>query len=121
DPPPAPRTDTTRNAPQPARQLASHPAGKQGSTAAATAQQRLERARQYWQELSPVQQQQVEARLLEHGKQLQVAVFRRQPESSALRDELRYSLLADYLDRIAHPVTLAALPESECSRPENAE
>ncbi len=115
------RKDTTRNETQTASQLASQPAGKQVSTAAATAQQRLERARQYWQELSPVQQQQVEARLLEHGKQLQVAVFRRQRESSALRDELRYSLLADYLDRTARPVTPAALPESECSRPENAE
>ncbi|MFM7835986.1 MAG: hypothetical protein ACKPJD_29680, partial [Planctomycetaceae bacterium] len=97
------------------------PAGKQVSTAAATTQQRLERARQYWQELSPVQQQLLEARLLTHGKRLHVAVFRRQPESSALRDELRYSLLADYLEHTAQIVTPMESRKSECSRPENAE
>jgi hypothetical protein len=61
----------------------------------------------------------VEDRLLKHGKQLQVEVFRRQPESSALRDELRYSLLADYLERTALLVTPVA-PQSACSRPANA-
>ncbi|MFM7920537.1 MAG: hypothetical protein ACKPJJ_09945, partial [Planctomycetaceae bacterium] len=110
-----------RSETQPACLPSSQSAGKQVSTAAATAQQRLERARQYWQELSPVQQQLLETRLLTHGKQLQVAVFRRQPESSALRDELRYSLLADYLEHTAQIVTPMESRKSECSRPENAE
>lgn len=111
-------TDTARRATQTDMQLASQPAGTRVNEA--TAQHRLEHARQYWQQLSDAQQQLLEARLLKHGKQLQVEVFRRQPESSALRDELRYSLLADYLERTEQPGTPTAI-QSGCSRPENAE
>ena len=113
------RPDCSRKATQTATQLTGQQAGKRVNEAAATAQRRLEHAQQHWQQLSYEQQQQVEARLLKHGKQLQVAVFRRQPESSALRDELRYSLLADYLERTEQPLRPAA-QQSECSRPANA-
>ena len=118
---PASRSDPARNTPQSASRQVRLPASVPLSPAESSARQRLDHARQYWDSLTPAQQQQVESTLLEHGKRLQVAVFRRQPESSALRDELRYSLLADYLERIAQPVTPAVLPESECSMPGNAE
>lgn len=113
-------TKIDRTAAQTATQLTSQQASKRVNEAVATAQRRLEQARHYWQQLSLKQQQQLEALLLEHGKQLQVEVFRRQPESSALRDELRYSLLADYLERTEQPARLTA-QQSECSRPANAE
>lgn len=59
---------------------------------------RLTAAQRYWNSLSATQQAALEADLLQQSGRLHVEVYRRhQHADSVLRDELRWNLVADYL------------------------
>lgn len=98
-----PNSADTRRTPQTASQsctAASNP--KSASTPERASDARHQAARRYWESLTSVEQSRLEQQLLQ-GNSLQVEVYRRhQREPSALRDELRYALLADHLARTEH-------------------